>query len=70
MYLTKVSPITGKENSLELDITEEELYDYINGGKLIQEAFPWLSAEEREFILTGITPEDWKSIFGTKPSER
>lgn len=32
-------------------------------GALIQQAFPFLSAEEREFLMTGITPEEWDEIF-------
>jgi len=31
---------------------------------LIQDAFPALSSDDREFILTGITPEEWQEIFG------
>ena len=31
---------------------------------LVQNAFPDLSADDREFILTGITPEEWDQIFG------
>ena len=29
----------------------------------IQDAFPFLKPSEREFILTGITPEEWLEIF-------
>jgi hypothetical protein len=32
-------------------------------GELIQDIFPELSAEQREFILTGYTPEDWLKMF-------
>ena len=35
-----------------------------NAGGLIQDAFPFLSPGEREFLMTGITPEEWDSIFG------
>lgn len=31
---------------------------------LIQEALPFLNADDREFLLTGITPEKWKETFG------
>ena len=34
------------------------------GGALIQEAMPSLSKEEREFLITGITPTMWAHIFG------
>lgn len=35
-----------------------------DAGELIQRAFPTLDAEQREFLMTGITPEQWKDSFG------
>ena len=32
-------------------------------GESIQYAFPEYSPEQREFIMTGITPEMWKTLF-------
>lgn len=32
-------------------------------GTVIQRAMPHLSADEREFIMTGITPSEWDEIF-------
>jgi hypothetical protein len=29
---------------------------------LIQDAFPDLSPDDREFLMTGITPEEWDSL--------
>jgi len=40
-----------------------ECYIRWQNGELIQNAFPMLSADEREFILTGITPDQWNSMF-------
>jgi len=31
---------------------------------LIQDAMPNLSVGERDFIITGITPEGWDALFG------
>ena len=33
-------------------------------GTLVQVAFPSLSADHREFLMTGITPEKWDAMFG------
>lgn len=33
-------------------------------AKLIQDEFPNMKAEDREFLMTGITPDEWKRIFG------
>jgi len=58
--VTRKSMITGKLHTLVLDTTQKELDQYvIRSTILIQDAFPQLSAEEREFIKTGITPEEW-----------
>lgn len=32
-------------------------------GMLIQEAFPFLTAEEREFLMTGTPPHVWDEMF-------
>jgi hypothetical protein len=37
----------------------QRLYD---AGWLIQDAFPFLSAERREFLLTGLDAEDWAEL--------
>jgi hypothetical protein len=42
----------------DLPITQEQ-YDAWAGGALIQEAMPHLSADDREFLMTGSTPEEW-----------
>lgn len=33
-------------------------------GKNVQNVFPDLSADDREFLMTGITPEEWDNAFG------
>ena len=48
MLITKQSPISGKMNSMELPITEAQLEAHRN-GELVQNVFPTLSVEEREF---------------------
>ena len=58
MKITKTSPFTGRINSKELDITQEQIDKWL-GGTLIQDAFPHLTPDEREFLKTGITPEEW-----------
>ena len=32
-------------------------------GYFIQDAFPYMTPEEREFLLTGTTPEEWNELF-------
>jgi hypothetical protein len=63
--LKRVSYMTGIENQMEINADRETIEDWIENRyerPLIQKAFPNLTKEEREFILTGITPEEWASI--------
>ena len=62
MLIIRTSPFSGNTNSMEIEVTQEQLSSWQN-GTLIQNAMPNLSADEREFIKTGITPEEWDSAF-------
>ena len=62
MIITKTSPFSNATNVMDINVTEEQLALW-EGGMLIQNAMPNLSADEREFIMTGITPEEWDSAF-------
>ena len=44
---------------------EKGLKEY-NNGALIQNAFPFLSPNEREFLLTGLPEEEWDDLFGER----
>jgi hypothetical protein len=33
-------------------------------GTLAQKAFPYLSREDREFIISGTSPKGWEVLFG------
>ena len=63
MNVTRTSQATGITREMELDITDEQILKY-EAGELIQKAFPNLTPAEREFIMTGITEDEWKDIFG------
>ena len=68
MQITNISQISGKETTLELDITEEQLERFYNrrgNGEYVQTIFPNLTPAEREFILTGVSPKEWEEIFGS-----
>jgi hypothetical protein len=62
MKITRTSRLTGKTSVMYLDITKEQLFSWVD-GELIQDAMPQLSAEEREFLMTGITPAEWNEAF-------
>jgi hypothetical protein len=64
--IKRISPKTGKTNSMVLDTTAVLLNEYYKGSdRLVQDIFPNLNVDEREFIMTGYTDEDWKAIHGS-----
>ena len=58
VHVSKTSMMSGIENTC-LDIHRQQ-YDDWKAGQLIQNAMPQLSSEEREFLMTGITPAEWE----------
>ncbi len=61
MKITRTNPFNGEINTIDIDVTDEQVQSYMDGA-LIQNAFPQLTAGEREFILTGITEESWENM--------
>jgi len=65
LEVTRKSILSGKTNTMSLDITQETLDNYEQvGGMLAQAVFPNLNKEEREFLISGITPDEWNNTFG------
>ena len=60
MIILTHCPICGKENEIEVNM--EDYFDWQN-GKLVQNAFPYLSADEREMLISGICPKCWDKMF-------
>tara|TARA_R110001599_G_scaffold81877_2_gene220797 strand:+ start:302 stop:502 length:201 start_codon:yes stop_codon:yes gene_type:complete len=63
MKITRVSPFSNKKTTLEIDVTARQIASW-EKGELIQDAMPNLTPDEREFIKTGVTPDEWDDIFG------
>ncbi len=68
MLIKRHSLMTGVEHELELPVTQEQLHRWIKGAK-IQDVMPHLTADQREFIMTGITAEEWASTFPKEEDE-
>lgn len=66
MKITRISPLTWEQNTMDIDITAEQYERFRNSDDLIQNIFPNLTPAEREFIKTGYTPEDWDSLFNVE----
>lgn len=62
--VTKTSPFTGNTHTLEIPCTVEQLERFARGEGLIQNIMPDVPSELREFLMTGITPEEWDKFLG------
>lgn len=49
---------------MELPVTNDQMRRFYRGDGYIQNIFPELSAGQREFIMTGITDEEWEKHIG------
>jgi len=66
MLVTRKSSFTGVEHTMELNVTQAQMdglkelpFHQGHVPKHIQDIFPNLSADEREFLKSGITKEEW-----------
>ena len=59
-------PFCGKAH--EIAVNEMDYLDW-QDGKLAQDAFPYLSASDREMLISGIDEECWNGMFGTGEEE-
>lgn len=63
MLITKFSPVSKQDHTLDLDITQEQLDLWNSSRTPVQNAFPNLTADEREFLISGILPHEWEELF-------
>ena len=62
--VTRTSFRSGKTLTLELDISPEDYATWLKGEVLTQHLFPNLSAEHREFLISGLHPGEFDEIVG------
>ena len=62
--------MTGYENEMDLPVSPERVCEWLQSRErdpqstpLIQDAFPELNNEQREFILTGSTEDEWGRLL-------
>jgi hypothetical protein len=66
MRIEKQSILTGRLNMMDLPVTMEQLNRWMNGRELIQRVMPHLSPIEREFLISGMSPEEQENFFKEK----
>ena len=68
MFITRTSQWSGITRTIDLNVSEEQITKWLD-GELIQDAMPQLTQAEREFIMTGMTEEEWNEIFNDDEEE-
>ena len=60
IIITINCPICGKEH--EVEVSENAFYEWQN-GKCIQDAMPYLTADERELLISHTCGDCWAEMF-------
>lgn len=62
MIIKRVSTLTGNENVRDIPVDPED-FAHFQLGEPIDEVMPYLTDEDRDFILYGLTKEEWRAAF-------
>ena len=63
MIIRRKSTITGVVRSRDINVDPEDYKLWEQGILNIQDAMGYVKQEDREFILSGITKEEWNTAF-------
>lgn len=66
MEIRTTCPLCGRTSFVTVDPVG---FDAYRAGALVQDAFPRLSADEREMLISGICPECWDAQFSEPEDE-
>ena len=69
MKITRRSHLTGKVHTMDLPVTGEQLI-HVEQGEVIQSVLGHLTPGQREFVMTGITDDEWEAVFGPEEDDR
>lgn len=64
--ISTACPFCGHANFVE--VNESDYWDW-QDGELVQRAFPYLTPDEREMLISGICPKCWDATFGDADEE-
>lgn len=62
-FYTFSGPCIITNEIIHVTVKGPDLYQF-RQGKAVQDAFPYLSKDEREFIISGISAKGWNELFG------
>lgn len=61
-------PICRKSHEVKIR-RASDYHDFAFGGKHAQDAFPYLSAQEREMLISGICGACWDNLFADEEED-
>ena len=59
---SKKCSVTGEIYSVTVD--PMKYYEWSVKKELIQDVFPLMSTDDREFLISGFTPQEYENLFG------
>lgn len=62
MRITRKSVITGIERTKDIPVNPDDYISWEKGYGNMQDLMPYLTDDDREFILSGIVPGEWGKI--------
>jgi hypothetical protein len=63
MKIVRRSVISGVIHTRDIPVNPDDYISWELGVGSIQDLIPYLSDNDREFILSGITSDEWDSVF-------
>ena len=63
MKIRRKSVISGIERTMDIPVNPEDWVQYQMGFVSINDAMPYLTDSDREFIMSGITSDEWEGLF-------
>ena len=61
VFVATTCPFCGHAN--EIAVNDADYWNW-QDGMMAQDAFPYLSADEREMLISGCCPACWDKMFG------
>lgn len=63
MKIRRKSSISGIHRTMDIDVNPKDYEMWEKGYLNIQDAMGYLKQEDRDFILSGITPTEWANMW-------
>lgn len=63
MIVKRYNIILGREVQMDIPLTDSEARRINEGRENIQNIVPHLSVDQREFLISGLLPEQWDEVF-------